>query len=99
VLTFGRRCASATPRWGPAEVFNLRQLRRWLIEPSGLELMQPLDLTQSEASRSNIHWIGRDGIVSSSTGEPYPHIVLRAHHSEFTSVCLPLVKRARAPAA
>jgi SAM-dependent methyltransferase len=99
LLTLGRRCARATPRWGPADVLTRRQIHRWLIGASGLELMQPLDLTQSEESRSNVHWIEPDGSISSSTGEPYPHIVLRAHHSLFTSVGLPFVKPAGPPGA
>lgn len=92
LATLGRRCAGATPRWGPTEVFNERQLRNWVLKPSGLELMQPFDLSLSEASKSNVHWIEQDGSVASSTGKPYPHILLRAHLSTFTSLCLPLVK-------
>jgi SAM-dependent methyltransferase len=92
LATLGRRCGMATPRWGPTEVFNLRQLRNWVLQPSGLELMQPLDLSFDEASGRNVHTIESDGTVSSSTGEPYPHILLRGHLSTFTSVCLPLVK-------
>jgi SAM-dependent methyltransferase len=92
LATLGRRCGQATPRWGPTEVFNQRQLRKWVLEPSGLELMQPLDLRLSETSKRNVHWIEPDGTVASSTGAPYPHILLRAHRSTFTSICLPLVK-------
>ena len=75
-------------------MFNLRQLRNWVLKPSGLELMQPLDLSFDASSRGNVHTIESDGSVSSSTGDPYPHILLRGHLSTFTSVCLPLVKPA-----
>ena len=92
LATLGRRCGLATPRWGPTEVFNLRQLRNWVLKPSGLELMQPLELNFDESSGRNVHTIESDGTVSSSTGKPYPHILLRGHLSTFTSVCLPLVK-------
>jgi ubiquinone/menaquinone biosynthesis C-methylase UbiE len=94
LATLGRRCGLATPRWGPTEVFNLRQLRNWVLKPSGLELMQPLDLSFDQASGANVHTIESNGTVSSSTGDPYPHILLRGHLSTFTSVCLPLVKPA-----
>lgn len=92
LLTLGRRCGLATPRWGPTEVFNLRQLRNWLLKPSGLELMQRLDLDFTEASGTNVHTIGSDGRATSSTGRPFPHILLRGHLSTFTSFALPLVK-------
>ncbi len=93
--TLGRRCQGATlRRRSIAECFTPRELRKQVIEPSGLQLMQPLDLEQSPASRENVHWVNPDGSVNSATGEPYPHLAIRAHRSTFTSVCLPLVKPA-----
>ena len=95
LLTFGRRCSQATPRQrGIAECFTPRELRKRIIEPSGLRLMQPLALAQSPASRDTVHRINADGSVTSSTGRQYPHLAIRAHLSTFTSVCLPLAKRA-----
>ena len=94
-LTLGRRCSGATLRVrGIAECFTPRELRTRLIGPSGLDLMQPLAVTQSPQSRENVHTIEPDGTVSSSTGSPYPHLAVRAHRSTFSSVCLPLVKPA-----
>jgi SAM-dependent methyltransferase len=93
--TLGRRCQGATLRTRTiAECFTPRELRKRLIEPSGLQLMQPLRVQQSPASRANVHSVNADGSVSSSTGEPYPHLAIRAHRSTFSSVCLPLVKPA-----
>jgi SAM-dependent methyltransferase len=92
-LTLGRRCSTATLRERPiAECFTPRELRKRVIEPSGLELMQPLALGQSPASRENVHTVNADGSVTSSTGQPYPHLAIKAHLSTFSSVCLPLVK-------
>jgi SAM-dependent methyltransferase len=91
--TLGRRCATATPwRRSIGDVFTPRELRRRIVGPSGLELMQPVDLTLSEASRANPFSIEPDGSVRSATGEPYPHVLMRTHLSTFTSVCLPLRK-------
>jgi hypothetical protein len=39
-----------------------------------------------------VHRVNADGTVTSSTGQPYPHLAIRAHRSTFSSVCLPLVK-------
>jgi SAM-dependent methyltransferase len=92
-LTLGRRCAGATLHQRPiAECFTPRELHKRVIEPSGLELMQPLVVTQSSASRQNVHSVNADGSVTSSTGQPYPHLAIKTHLSMFSSICLPLVK-------
>ena len=94
-LTLGRRCAGATLRQRPiAECFTPRELRRQVVEASGLRLMQPLALGQSPASRRTVHSVQPDGSVTSSTGERYPHLAIKAHLSTFPSICLPLVKPA-----
>jgi SAM-dependent methyltransferase len=95
LVTLGRRCRSATPRRRSiGDVFTKRELDRMIVEPSGLRLMQPLDFSLSREALRNIQRPQPDGSVISSTGDPYPHIVLLAHNSTFTSVCLPLVKAA-----
>jgi len=95
LVTLGRRCRRATPRRRSiGDVFTNRELRRVIVEPSGLHLMQPLDFSMSREALANIQHPQPDGSVISSTGGPYPHIVLAAHRSTFTSVCLPLVKTA-----
>jgi len=92
-LSLGRYCKGATLRRRTiAECFTPRELRKRIIEPSGLTLMQPLRLEQSPESRANVHSVNPDGGVTSSTGAPYPHLAIRAHRSTFSSICLPLVK-------
>jgi SAM-dependent methyltransferase len=92
-LTLGRRCAGATPWRRPiGDCFTPRELQKRVIEPSGLTLMQPLQVTQSAASRENAHTVHPDGTVSSASGEPYPHLAIKTHLSTFSSICLPLVK-------
>jgi SAM-dependent methyltransferase len=97
LATLGRRCREARPRHrGIGDVFTPRELRSRVLEPSGLQLMQPLDLVIGADSAANIHSIEPDGTTTSSTGAPYPHVLVRAHLSTFTSICLPLVKPDRA---
>ncbi len=92
--TLGRHRSVATPRRRAAlgEAFTRRELDRYVIAPSGLELMQPLDLSISPESWDNLLTSMPDGTLSSRTGDKYPLIMVRVRHSEFTSVCLPLVK-------
>jgi SAM-dependent methyltransferase len=95
IATLGRRCGLATPRRRSiGDVFTRRELRKLVVEPSGMRLMQPLDFSVSREARGNLHRVESDLSVSSSTGEPYPHVMLITHLSTFTSVCLPLVKPA-----
>jgi SAM-dependent methyltransferase len=92
--TLGRHRPVATP-WRRAplgEAFTARELERHVIGPSGLELMQPLDLTLSPASWENLTVSEPDGTLSPRTGHKYPLIMVQVSRSVFTSVCLPLVK-------
>jgi SAM-dependent methyltransferase len=95
-LTLGRKRVRATPRRRLIEAFTARELRMRIVGSSGLDLMQPLDLSLSEASWSNLTVTHGDGRLTPATGDFYPHVLLKAGHSVFTSVCLPLRK---APAA
>lgn len=93
LATLGRLCAGATPRRRVVgEAFTPRTLRRDVIEPSGLELMQPIDFSRSPASSETVQVLHRDGSVTSTTGEPFPHITMRTLRSTWTSLALPLVK-------
>jgi hypothetical protein len=92
-LTLGRRCQGATlHERAIGDCFTPRELHKRVIEPSGLTLMQPLQVTQSAVSRENVQTINPDGTASSASGEPYPHLAVRTHLSTFSSICLPLVK-------
>ena len=94
LATRGRKCAAATPhrRAALAETFTRRELERDIIKPSGLELMQPLDLKVSPETWSNLTTSRPDGTLHFSSGQKYPMIMIGISRSVFTSVCLPLVK-------
>ena len=74
------------------DVFRPHELQTRLIEPSGLRLMQPLDLSLSGETRANVQRMRRDGTVRPSAGATYPHVLMQTGRSQFTSVCLPLEK-------
>jgi SAM-dependent methyltransferase len=80
--TLGRKRREATfRRRGPlGEAFTPRELRTRIVEPSGLRLMQPLDLRLSPES-----WATVDNAT-------YPLILVRISRSVFTSVCLVMEK-------
>ena len=82
------------------EGFTARELRAWIVEPSGLALLQPLDLELSPESWDNLAVVQRDASLEPATGEFYPHVLLesgrRSGPCVYTSICLPLQK---APAA
>jgi SAM-dependent methyltransferase len=94
LATLGRRCGAATPRQRVIDAFNPRELRRDVIGPTGLELVQPLDTTMSPQTFDNmIYWKGA-GELTPRTGEDYPHILLKAHGSPWTSAFLAFQKPA-----
>ena len=95
-LTLNLKRKGATPRRRLIEGFTARELRTRIVRPSGLELVQPLDLSLSEESWRNLTVTHGDGRLEPATGDFYPHILLKSGRSVFTSVCLPLRK---APAA
>lgn len=93
LLTLGRKRkrAGLRRRAVVVEVFTPRELERLIVRPSGLELMQPLDLTLPESSRVNVTRTDGEGLHPAS-GDYWPHVLLQADHSLFTSVALPLRK-------
>jgi SAM-dependent methyltransferase len=98
--TLGRRCQEATPWRRAVDVFTPGELVSRIVRPSGLELMQPLDLTVSPGTRRNIiRWYGEGRFEP--TAKPWPHILLQPQGSAFflrgggapfTSVALALRK-------
>jgi SAM-dependent methyltransferase len=84
--------ASLRRRAALREVFTPDELERLIIAPSGLQPMQPLDLTLSLETWENVSTPRRDGSLHSSTGNQYPLILMRIGRSVFTSVCLVLAK-------
>jgi SAM-dependent methyltransferase len=90
--TLGRRASTATPQTRMLSVFTPEELTRFIVRPSGLEQLQPLDRTISAETWENlIHWRGA-GELTPATGRDFPHILLKAHGSAWTSVALPLRK-------
>jgi len=87
IATLGRRYRAATPRRRAAlgEVFTPRELGRLIVAPSGLELLQPLDLTLSPRTRREA------GFPDSGA-----RVLLRAKRSLYTSATLALRKRGEA---
>jgi ubiquinone/menaquinone biosynthesis C-methylase UbiE len=95
-LSLNLKRKGAKPRRRLIEGFTPRELRTRIVAPSGLELVQPLDLSLSPGSWENLTVTHGDGRLDPTTGQFYPHVLLKAGRSVFTSVCLPLRK---APAA
>ena len=95
VMTFGRRRWDAGPRrrqWLD-DVFTVRELHRDVVRPSGLRLMQPLDVSVSAATWENRTEIREPGhVMVPATGEHYPHLLLGVRGSWVTSVFLALEK-------
>ncbi|MBA3301386.1 MAG: hypothetical protein H0T15_05905, partial [Thermoleophilaceae bacterium] len=73
-------------------VFTPRELKDRIIAPSGLDLMQPLDLSLSAESWANLTRSLPTGELEPASGEFYPHVLVQSHRSVFTSVALPLRK-------
>jgi SAM-dependent methyltransferase len=94
LATLGRRCQAATPRKRVIDAFTPKELERDVIGPTGLELVQPFDPKVSPATYENlITWVGA-GELHPRTGDPYPHILLKAHGSPWTSAFLAFHKPA-----
>jgi SAM-dependent methyltransferase len=90
--TGGRLFATANLSRRTDEIFTRAEIREQIVEPSGLDLVQPVSYELSEETFENlIHW-RRGGILEPRTGQDYPHIVLKAHGSPWTSIALPLSK-------
>jgi SAM-dependent methyltransferase len=77
------------------DVFTPADLTRYIVGPSGLRLMQPLDLTVSPESWENVTFCARDGRLLPRTGQKYPMVLMQIRRSVFTSVCLVLEKPGR----
>ena len=90
LLTRGRRCPTATPRRRAVEVFTPRELQARIVRPSGLRLLQPLDLSLSPETFENVVKLTGAGESGVPAGPRYPHIVVRAHGAPWTSAALAL---------
>ena len=91
LATLGRRAGSATPRRRAIEAFTERELRRHIVEPSGLELVQPLVLRKPspESWTSTVRF--RGGELADGPGR-WPHVLMTAYGTVWTSVLLAMRK-------
>ncbi|MDQ3719852.1 MAG: class I SAM-dependent methyltransferase [Actinomycetota bacterium] len=83
--TAGLRCRSVV-----AEALTPRELRRHVIEASGLELMQPLDLSVSPETWDNVCRLYPHGRREPASGTFFPHLLVQVDPSVLTSVSVPL---------
>ena len=92
LVSLGRKRRDARPRHRSvlAESFTARELRRHVIAASGLEQMQPLDLSLSPSSWENVCRLYPDGRQEPASGSFFPHVLVRIDRSVLTSVCVPL---------
>lgn len=82
--------------FGATRIFTPRTLASEIVEPSGLELVQPLDATPHEGS-ANVIELNTRRRITSTTGAEYPHIVVRAKRfgvrsQKWTSAALAMSK-------
>jgi SAM-dependent methyltransferase len=92
VASAGRRCGTATMRKRVIDTFTPREIRRRIVRPTGLPLVQPLDTRVSPESFQNLTRWGEDGRLEPASGQPWPHILLKAHGAPWTSAFLALRK-------
>lgn len=86
------RTATISRRVALAETFTPHELMTRIVQPSGLRLVQPLDLKISSASWENLTAQSPDGQLTPRTGNKYPMILMKVSRSVFTSVCLVMRK-------
>ena len=81
----------------PIRIFTPQTLRSEIVDPSGLELVQPLDPAPPETG-ANVVELHGGGRITSTTGSDYPHIAVRVQRfgvrtQKWTSVGLALTKK------
>ena len=100
VASFGRFWAKASLNRRTIDVFTAEEIERWILEPSGLRLLQPIDRSVSHESARNVITL-RGNEVDERASRPFPHVLLRARTSVgpldlstgvWTSIALPLQK-------
>jgi SAM-dependent methyltransferase len=92
LTTMGRRCPHATPRKRMIDTFTAGEIHRYIVRPTGLALVQPLDKRISPESFDNLtRWVGA-GELHPATGDAWPHILLKAQGAPWTSAFLALRK-------
>lgn len=106
LVTLGRHCEKATPWRRSIDVFTPKELLSRIVRPSGLRLVQPMDLRLSAPTHDNV--VRCLGGRFEFPNEPFPHIVveaqgsalgLRGRTASFTSIALAMQKPVATPAA
>jgi SAM-dependent methyltransferase len=106
IATLGRHCEKATPWRRSIDVFTPKELLSRIVRPSGLRLVQPMELTLSAPTHDNV--VRCLGGRFEFPNEPFPHIVveaqgsalgLRGRTASFTSIALAMQKPLVAAAA
>jgi SAM-dependent methyltransferase len=93
VLSLGRLRRRATlRRRAGVDVFTWGEIERYVVEASGLRLVQPVDRRVSKASWSNLARTRPGRELAPRSGSVWPQILLSFRGSVFTSVSLALVK-------
>jgi SAM-dependent methyltransferase len=101
LVTLGRHCEKATPWRRSIDVFTPKELLSRIVRPSGLRLVQPMDLSLSAPTHDNV--VRCLGGRFEFPNEPFPHIVveaqgsalgLRGRTASFTSIALAMQKPA-----
>ncbi len=87
--------------FGAMRVFTPKTLISEIVEPSGLELVQPPDTTLPSESVQNVIELQSDNRITSASGAEFPHVVVRAkrnlgpvhvHTQRWTSIGLAMTK-------
>jgi SAM-dependent methyltransferase len=94
-LTLGRRAPGATRKQRLLQVFDPREVMRDVVAPTGLQLVQPMDLEVSPETYDNLITWKDAGDLFPKTGNAFPHIILKASGSPWTSLFLAFHKPAR----
>lgn len=88
--------ASLRAGFWPIRIFTPRTLQSELVQPSGLELVQPID-TNPPDTGGNVIELREGGRITSTSGAEYPHIAVRVQRfglrtQKWTSVALAISK-------
>jgi SAM-dependent methyltransferase len=70
----------------PIRIFTPRTLQSEIVDPSGLELVQPLDTSAADTG-ANIIELHGGGRITSTTGADYPHIAVRVKRFGVRTQC------------
>lgn len=99
VMSGGRVSRGARPlrRGMLAETLTPRELESWIVRPSALQLVQPLDLTLSRKTWETFERAQTDPHAATGTHVLDPRLLVRVGRSVLTSVCLVLSKASATP--